>query len=107
MRSARFISRHPELKAGLCCTVLALAACTAGSPTERWQKPDGRPPDIAETQDCHAQADRLARARYPDQIVRTSPDGTTYHQSNPDRFPAEIRFYVICMRAKGYARGPS
>ena len=85
-------------------TALALAGCTTGGAPDKWQKPDGRAPSLAETSDCHVQANRYAAARYPDQIQRVTPDGSTYRISNPDRFPAEIRFYESCLRAKGYTR---
>ena len=52
------------------------------------------------------QASRLAAARYPDQLERTATQGTLYRQTNQDRFPAEIRWYESCLRAKGYSRGP-
>ena len=85
-------------------TALALAACTTGGAPDKWQKPDGTAPSLAETSDCRVQASRYAAARYPDQIQRPTPDGTSYRISNPDRFTAEIGFYESCLRSKGYAR---
>jgi hypothetical protein len=84
--------------------VIALAACTMGGTSDRWQKADGAAPSLAETADCHAQAGRYAAARYPDQIQRVTPDGSSVRISNPDRFSAEITFYESCLRAKGYRR---
>ncbi len=92
----------PPLAAALC-----LAACATNDPAERWQsRADGRAPSMAETSDCHAQASRLAAARYPDQAQR-SPDGAIYRISNQDRFAAEIRLYESCLQAKGFSRAPS
>ncbi len=92
----------------LLAAVFMLAACTTGATDDRWQGPnDGAGPSMSETADCHVQASRLAAARYHDQMERTSPTGSTYRQSNPDRFPAEIRFYDACLKAKGYVRGPA
>jgi len=83
---------------------LGLAACATGSAADRWQNRDGRAPSMGESSDCRVQSSRLAAARYPDQIERTSPSGATYRQSNADRFPAEIRLYETCMQAKGYTK---
>jgi hypothetical protein len=87
--------------------LLGLAACATGGVDDRWQNRDGRAPSMSESQDCHVQAGRLATARYPDEVVRTSPDGTFYRTSNPDRFAAEIRWYESCLRAKRYVRAPA
>jgi hypothetical protein len=77
-----------------------------GGDADRWQsRADGRPPPMAETSDCRAQASRLAAARYPDQVQR-NPGGSTYRLSNQDRFSAEIRLYDSCLQAKGYVRAP-
>jgi|SRR5258708_7888859 len=86
--------------------LLGLAACTTGSPDDRWLNRDGRTPGLGESSDCHVQASRLAAARYPDQFERTATQGTLYRQTNPDRFTAEIRWYESCLRTKGYSRGP-
>jgi len=88
----------------LLAAAVGLAACAGGSAGERWRAPDGSSATLSASSDCHVQASRLAAARYPDQIERTSPSGATYRQSNPERFPAEIRFYEACMGTKGYAR---
>jgi hypothetical protein len=87
--------------------LLGLAACSTGGADDRWLDRNGHAPSLGESADCHVQASRLAAARYPDQLVRTSPDGTLYHQTNPDRFTAEIRWYESCLQAKGYVRGPA
>jgi hypothetical protein len=50
--------------------LLGLAACATGGVDDRWQNRDGRAPSMSESQDCHAQAGRLATARYPDEVVR-------------------------------------
>jgi hypothetical protein len=97
-------TRRWRRSSGVLAAALALAACTTGGASDRWQKPDGAAPSLAETSDCHEQASRYAAARYPDQIQRVTPDGSTYRISNPDRFSAEIRFYESCLTAKGYTR---
>ena len=61
---------------------------------------------MSEASDCHVEASRLAAARYPDQVVRSSPDGTLYRTSNSERFTAEIRLYKSCLQTKGFSRGP-
>jgi len=97
----------PILRLKLASTaLLGLAACATGGVDDRWQNRDGRAPSLGESQDCHVQASRLAAARYPDQVVRSSADGTTYRTSNPDRFASEIGWYKSCLQAKGYSRGP-
>jgi hypothetical protein len=62
---------------------------------------------MSEASDCHVQASRLAAPRYAGQVVRSSPDGTLYRTSNPERFAAEIRLYESCLQAKGFSRRPA
>ncbi len=62
---------------------------------------------MSEASDCHVQASRLAAARYPDQVVRSSPNGTLYRTSAPERFATEIRWYESCLQAKGFSRRPA
>jgi hypothetical protein len=98
-RSSRYRRIALPLAAALC-----LMACTMDQAGGHWQsRADGRPPDMGQTLDCHAQASRLAAARYPDQAQR-NPDGTVYRISNPDSFSAEIRLYESCLQTKGYVR---
>lgn len=84
--------------------LLALSACDAqhGDP---WKKrDDGSAPGLADVQDCHAEAQRQAEARYPPKRVMNGRVETTFE--NRDFFPAEISFYEQCLRRKGFERVP-
>lgn len=48
----------------------------------------------------------MAELRYPPQPVPRA-SGTAqpdYRQDDPDRFPAEVRFYEQCLERKGFRR---
>jgi hypothetical protein len=79
----------------------ALAAC-AGQQAEPWVAADGTSPPVSEVGDCHAEANRQAATRYPDQLRRDS--GSVVRIEDERRFPAHIGFFEQCMKRKGYAR---
>ncbi len=87
--------------------VVSLAACTPGSSPAWVNDADGSPPGIGDTSDCRAEAKRQADLRYPSQPGPrnpASPGEPVYKQEDPDRFPAEIRFFERCMQRKGFRR---
>jgi hypothetical protein len=60
----------------------------------------GSQPRLGDTQDCHAEAQRQAEARYPPQ--RIGPRGKEMAVQNPGLSPAETSFFQECMRRKGF-----
>ncbi|MBN9088093.1 MAG: hypothetical protein J0J01_14380 [Reyranella sp.] len=88
--------------------MLALAACSATPPGERWERPaDHSLPAASESLYCRDEARRQASARYPDQPARE--ERGLPRISDERRFPAEIRFYELCMTRAGFVRvsGPA
>jgi hypothetical protein len=84
---------------------LALSACDAQHHGDEWKKrADGSAPGLADTQDCHAEAQRQAAARYPPQRIMNGRVEMTFE--NRDLFPAEISFFEECLRRKGFERTP-
>lgn len=85
---------------------LSLVACTPAPGTSpAWKNPaDGSTPTLSDTSDCRAEARRMAELRYPSQALpRSSRAGEpVYRQEDPDRFPAELRFYELCLERKGF-----
>ena len=78
----------------------ALGACTPGAPPPWINDADGSTPSMSDVSDCRAESKRQAELRYPSQpMPRTSsPGDPVYKQQDPDRFPAEIRFFELCMQ---------
>ncbi|MBN9491333.1 MAG: hypothetical protein J0H44_29205 [Alphaproteobacteria bacterium] len=69
----------------------ALSACDVQH-SDNWKKrDDGSAPGLADVQDCHAEAQRQAEARYPPQRVMNGRLEMTFQ--NRDLFPAEISFF--------------
>jgi hypothetical protein len=85
--------------------MVGLAAC-APVPGNEWQRADGSGPDVGDTSQCRSEARWQARNRNPPQVVRNQ-DGSAYRVSNPDMFPAEMRFFRMCMNRLGYERSAS
>ena len=84
---------------------LALSACDAQHHGDEWKKrADSSAPGLADTQDCHAEAQRQAAARYPPQRIMNGRVEMTFQ--NRDLFPAEISFFEECLRWKGFERTP-
>jgi hypothetical protein len=87
---------------------VSLAACASepGS-SPAWKNPaDGSAPTLSDTSDCRAEARRMSELRYPPRPVPRA-SGTAqpdYRQEDPDRFPAEVRFYEQCLERKGFRR---
>ena len=82
---------------------LALAACSATPPGERWERPaDHSLPTASESIYCRDEARRQASIRYPDQPARG--DRGLPRISDERKFPAEIRFYEQCMTRAGFVR---
>lgn len=87
---------------------LALGACTAPPAGERWERPaDHSLPAASESIYCREEARRQASVRYPDQPARE--DRGLPRISDERKFPAEIRFYELCMTRAGFVRvgGPA
>jgi len=82
--------------------LLLLAACAATPPGERWERPDHTPPLASESIYCRDEARRQAAVRYPDQPARE--DRGLPRISDERKFPAEIRFYELCMTRAGFTR---
>jgi len=60
----------------------------------------GSQPRFGDTQDCRAEAQRQAEARYPPQRIGRPGRETTIQ--NRDLFPAETSLFQDCMRRKGF-----
>ena len=73
-------------------------------PLGGWTGPPNAQPRLGDTQDCHAEAQRQAEARYPPQRVMNGRVEMTFQ--NRDLFPAEISFFEECLRRKGFERTP-
>jgi hypothetical protein len=69
-------------------------------PLGGWDSRSGPQPRMGDTQDCHAEAQRQAQARYPPQRIG-NPRQEIIVQ-NPNQFPAETSFFQECMRRKGF-----
>jgi hypothetical protein len=82
--------------------VLTIAAGCSEAESVRWQsRDDGSPPTLSDSSDCRAQARRQAEMRFP----ATQGLGRRVEVVLPgeaDRFAAENRLYVECMRQKGF-----
>ena len=86
---------------------LALAACTPGTSPSWVSQVDGGTPGMSDTSDCRAEARRQAELRYPPRPLPRPPGGGPepfYRQEDSDRFPAENRFFEMCMHRKGFRR---
>lgn len=69
-------------------------------PLGGWTGPPNAQPRLGDTQDCHAEAQRQAQARYPPQRIGNPRQEMTVQ--NPNLFSAETSFYQDCMRRKGF-----
>lgn len=95
----------PGVTPGMCILWLGLVAgaCAPSPQDNTWENPaDHSSPTFTDISECRTDARRQAYLRYPDQAVRER-DMVRY-TSNPDRFPAENRFFEQCIGRKGFQR---
>jgi hypothetical protein len=101
-------SRRPSAESSvhgipLLILLFALTACGAQHDDGWKRRSDGAAPAPADIQDCHAEAHRLAEARYPPRRVADSR-GAEMTFENADLFRGELSFFQQCMRRKGFER---
>jgi hypothetical protein len=94
--------RHRAHNVSLLVLLFALTACQAQQSDGWKRRDDGSAPRLADLEDCHAEARREAEARHPPR--RVNQGGVEMTFENQDLFRAELSFFEICMRRKGFDR---